>query len=294
MPGAAPPPPPATRTLSVVLRDALAKGEDVRLIVAKALADSVLALPNAAAYMNVELEGQSVTIPKLAGAALGGTASGYAVYVLATKDFMLAVGTVAAAGGATSGGVIPIGGILQWPTATPPSGWLACDGSAFSAVTYPLLAAVLGGTTLPDLKRRVPVGAGAGFAVGSNDGQAEGNRHVLHHHTFSGGGSGSGSTDTQGNHNHGAAGTHRHGTPTGEAFAMSIGNTGTRGTAPTTFNLVSGWQYETGDAGSHTHGDAGAHTHGVSVSVSVSGNTSGGTPTDGPSFIVLNFIIRAL
>ena len=276
----APAPPPATRTLAVVLREALAKGEEVRMIVAKGLADTALALPNAAAYMNVELEGQSVTIPKLAGAALGGTSTGYAVYVLATKDFMLAVGTVAAAGGATSGGVIPIGGIIEWPTATPPAGWLICDGSAFSSVTYPLLAAALGSTTLPDLKRRVPLGAGSGFPVGANDGQVEGNRNISHHHGVSG------STTTTGGHQHGPAGGHAHDFD-GQQVATTALNTGTRGTAATTFYLVSGSTYATGVEPDHQHAAAGDHAH------SFSGNTSGGTPTDAPSWYALHFIIRA-
>ena len=33
--------------------------------------------------------------------------------------------------------------------------WLNCDGSTFSATTYPYLDAILGGTTLPDLRGRV-------------------------------------------------------------------------------------------------------------------------------------------
>jgi microcystin-dependent protein len=54
--------------------------------------------------------------------------------------------------------VMPSGAIVMWYTATAPDGWLVCDGSTFSAVTYPDLNTVLGGTTLPDLKGRVAVG----------------------------------------------------------------------------------------------------------------------------------------
>lgn len=55
-----------------------------------------------------------------------------------------------------------LGSYLDFATATVP-GWISrstkppfllCDGSAFSAVTYPLLAAFLGGTTLPDFRGR--------------------------------------------------------------------------------------------------------------------------------------------
>ncbi len=110
-PGA--PPPPATRTLSVVLRDAMARGEEVRLIVAKGLADSG---QNANAYLNVEIEGQTVTVPKLAGTELGGSGSGYPVYVLASQDFMLAVGKVV--GAATPPGPLSVTDLNVSGTAT--------------------------------------------------------------------------------------------------------------------------------------------------------------------------------
>lgn len=56
---------------------------------------------------------------------------------------------------------VPVGGIAMWGTATPPTSWLICDGSAFSAATYPALNAVLGGTTLPDMRQRFPLGTAA-------------------------------------------------------------------------------------------------------------------------------------
>jgi microcystin-dependent protein len=267
----------------VVLGEALDKGEEVRLIVAKALADSG---QNANAYLNVEIQGQTVTIPKVAAAGLGGSATGYPVYVLATKDFMLAVGTVAAsAASGAGGGLIPIGGIIEWPTATPPSGWLLLDGSVFSAATYPALAAILGTTTLPDHRRRVSVGAGSGgFAVGANDGAAEGSRGIAHHHHLTS----TINSDTQGNHQHGNAGDHFHGSLGSDYFAQTgLGLTGAAGTAR---YVVSNGFSQTANAGDHTHPAAGSHQH----SVTVNADTSGGGPSDAPSYIVLNFIIRAL
>lgn len=41
-----------------------------------------------------------------------------------------------------------------WVTGCAVSPYLNCDGSAFSAVTYPALAVILGGTTLPDQRGR--------------------------------------------------------------------------------------------------------------------------------------------
>jgi len=39
---------------------------------------------------------------------------------------------------------VPVGTLAKWPTATPPSGWLARDGSAISRTTYADLFAVIG------------------------------------------------------------------------------------------------------------------------------------------------------
>ncbi|MFZ4218434.1 phage tail protein [Enterobacter ludwigii] len=47
---------------------------------------------------------------------------------------------------------IPAGIPLPWPTATPPSGWLICNGSAFNKTTCPQLAAVYPSGNLPDLR----------------------------------------------------------------------------------------------------------------------------------------------
>jgi microcystin-dependent protein len=47
----------------------------------------------------------------------------------------------------------------MWPTTTPPTGWLLCEGNTFDPVAYPELSALLGGATVtPDFKDRVPVG----------------------------------------------------------------------------------------------------------------------------------------
>ncbi len=46
-------------------------------------------------------------------------------------------------------------GLPAWITACTVPPYLNCNGSPFSAITYPQLAALLGGTTLPDLRGRV-------------------------------------------------------------------------------------------------------------------------------------------
>jgi len=54
--------------------------------------------------------------------------------------------------GLGEGSALPVGVPVPWPSATPPAGWLKCNGAAFSAATYPLLAKVYPTLKLPDLR----------------------------------------------------------------------------------------------------------------------------------------------
>ncbi len=47
---------------------------------------------------------------------------------------------------------IPVGFPLPWPQATPPSGWLKCNGAAFDKAKYPKLAIAYPSGSLPDLR----------------------------------------------------------------------------------------------------------------------------------------------
>ncbi|EGI4289946.1 phage tail protein [Escherichia coli] len=47
---------------------------------------------------------------------------------------------------------IPVGFPLPWPQATPPSGWLKCNGAAFDKAKYPKLAVAYPSGSLPDLR----------------------------------------------------------------------------------------------------------------------------------------------
>lgn len=47
---------------------------------------------------------------------------------------------------------IPVGFPLPWPQATPPGGWLKCNGATFDKAKYPKLAAVYPSGALPDLR----------------------------------------------------------------------------------------------------------------------------------------------
>lgn len=73
------------------------------------------------------------------------------------------------------GGGPPAGTILAYGASSPPTGYLACDGSAVSRTTYATLFGVLGTTwgvgdgsttfNLPDLRGRAPIGSGTGSGL---------------------------------------------------------------------------------------------------------------------------------
>ena len=73
--------------------------------------------------------------------------------------------------------LIPVGGLMPYAGATSPEGWLLCDGSAINRTTYANLYALIGttygsgdGTTtfnVPDMRSRMPMGAGAGTGLTS-------------------------------------------------------------------------------------------------------------------------------
>lgn len=75
---------------------------------------------------------------------------------------------------ATSTPLVPVGTILDFAAATPPTGYLTCNGSAVSRTDYAALFAVIGTTwgagdgsttfNLPDFRGRTTIGAGTGTA----------------------------------------------------------------------------------------------------------------------------------
>jgi len=104
----------------------------------------------------------------------------------------------------------PIGSIVAWPTATPPSGWLECDGSSLLRASFPNLFIVLGVTygaadgthfTLPDYRGEFLRGMDPGSSrdpdsasrtdrgdstVGANVGTKQGHQFFSHTHDFPG------------------------------------------------------------------------------------------------------------
>jgi microcystin-dependent protein len=107
-------------------------------------------------------------------------------------------GSKALLGDGSWGGVqgTPTGAVIPYAAATPPAGWLVCDGSLVSRMTYAPLFGVIAelygagdGTTtfgLPDLQARAPVGKGSHVdvdTIGKNDGVAVASRTNKHRHT---------------------------------------------------------------------------------------------------------------
>ena len=111
------------------------------------------------------------------------------------------------------GGTMPIGAIIPYATATPPTDCIACDGTVFNRVDYPDLYAALDTGliidadtfTTPDLRDRFVFGAGD-IAVHQTGGTqthtltiAEMPAHVHQIYYITGGAAGSNSPKIQGN-----------------------------------------------------------------------------------------------
>ncbi|HFV3960259.1 TPA: phage tail protein [Escherichia coli] len=74
--------------------------------------------------------------------------------------------------GLGEGSALPVGVPVPWPSATPPTGWLKCNGAAFSSEMYPNLAKAYPTNKLPDLRGE--------FIRGWDDGRgADGGRELL-------------------------------------------------------------------------------------------------------------------
>lgn len=64
--------------------------------------------------------------------------------------------------------LVPTGTIMLWASSTSPSGWLICDGSSIPSQYTELILLV--GKNTPDLRDRVPVGAGGSLSLNSTGG----------------------------------------------------------------------------------------------------------------------------
>lgn len=187
-----------------------------------------------------------------------------------------------------TGGDAPVGTIAAYWGSTAPNGWLMCDGTGFSGTTYPALAALLGGTTLPNLKGRVIVGRDAGQTEFDTLGETGGAKT----HTLTTGELPSHAHGTAG-HDHGGitggrSATHTHGdavqTPdAGHVHDNTANQFAGRPTGAITF---------TGNPGTNT--DSADHHHGISSDAdTVSAFGGGGAHNNLQPYMALSYIIKA-
>jgi microcystin-dependent protein len=156
---------------------------------------------------------------------------------------------------------IPTGGLMMWPTASAPSGYLLCNGTAVSRTTYAALFAIIGTTfgigdnsttfNLPNYTNRLPVGAGGLYAAAATGGSKD-SVVVSHTHT---------ATVTDPGHSHQTGSTN-----TESGFGAIPRSTGTSGVATSTA------------------------TTGISVGISTTG--SSGTDANMPPYLSIYFIIK--
>lgn len=88
------------------------------------------------------------------------------------------IGCAVVKGDPGASGAVPVGTIIDYGSATPPTGFLECDGTAVSRTTYADLFAVIGTTfgagdgsttfDLPDLRGRITIGRGTGTGGGAS------------------------------------------------------------------------------------------------------------------------------
>ena len=70
--------------------------------------------------------------------------------------------------GLGKGSALPVGVPVPWPSATPPTGWLKCNGAVFSAEEYPELAKAYPTKKLPDLRGEFIRGWDDGRGIDTN------------------------------------------------------------------------------------------------------------------------------
>ncbi|ENL8941299.1 tail fiber protein, partial [Escherichia coli] len=81
------------------------------------------------------------------------------------------------------GSVLPVGVPVPWPSATPPTGWIKCNGAPFSAEEYPELAKVYPALKLPDLRGEFIRGWDDGRGVDSGRAILTGQGQSVQEHT---------------------------------------------------------------------------------------------------------------
>lgn len=183
-------------------------------------------------------------------------------------------------------GMAPVGAIMMWPTTTPPSGWLICNGSGFSAVDYPALNTILGGAVLPDMRDRFPVGTSGTKAVKSTGGSATSSLTTAnlasHGHSISGA-----SQSHSVVHDHALSSIQKTGISNPPQAILSNGDNA----GSSVGQGATGGRYNASITGTTANGSS-PHTHNPGTYVADANGS--GTPFSVQNpYLSLNFIIRA-
>ena len=211
---------------------------------------------------------------------------------------------------------VPIGGVIEFPSATPPSSnWHLADGTAINRTTYASLFTLIGTTfgsgdgvstfNLPNYTDLMSIGAGNLYALASNGGSLNGALSITD----------PGHTHTQNAHNHTDAG-HTHSTPNHNHeidYGTQAGVPGTTFTGNVITNDAGGndqvmrtTQSGTGTAtqryyktGTQTSGAGTSGSGSASINNATATNNSGTTGISGtaatlPPYLAMYKLIRVL
>ncbi|EPD4986596.1 TPA: phage tail protein [Escherichia coli] len=164
--------------------------------------------------------------------------------------------------GLGEGSALPVGVPVPWPSATPPTGWLKCNGAAFSAEEYPKLAKAYPKLKLPDLRGE--------FIRGWDDGRGVDSARLLL----------SSQAASILEHNH-----EMHGWTGNPLMARDVGELGT--------SSVFAVQLSVGDGGLLYSWKDGSGTTNDSKRMDRTNHVSSGAGDGSPRNIAFNYIVRA-
>jgi microcystin-dependent protein len=209
--------------------------------------------------------------------------------------------TSASSAGATSGG-FPVGSVTAYSGETLPTGYLWCDGSTFEAVVYPELREVLGVKyvlasdspgiyRVPDLRSRVPVGAGQGTSLSQRTLASRGGQEdaivVAHSHGMDGAEGYTGYSNPRHSHTMPSSGAHRH--ALGVRFGADGDSSVRNGVREANAASDSAEGVRTTES-SHTHP---IDEQDINHRHTIASAGDSGTGKNMPPFVVLNYIIKA-
>ncbi|HHN9511373.1 TPA: phage tail protein [Escherichia coli] len=178
------------------------------------------------------------------------------------SDGAAAISTALANLGLGEGSALPVGVPVPWPSATPPTGWLKCNGAAFSAEEYPKLAKAYPKLKLPDLRGE--------FIRGWDDGRGVDSARLLL----------SSQAASILEHNH-----EMHGWTGNPLMARDVGELGT--------SSVFAVQLSIGDGGLLYSWKDGSGTTNDSKRMDRTNHVSSGAGDGSPRNIAFNYIVRA-